>query len=240
MHPVDIPGEITERLVKRRGRLHVFEEIDPDKTALIVIDMQNAFMEPGMVNEVPVAREIVPNINRLAAAMRKAGSEVVWVQTALAGQDSLYWAHFFEHIVGGEFGERLKEQLTEGSHGHALWPELDVRPSDMRAGKNRFSAFIQGASDLEQRLREKNIDTVVIVGTLTNVCCDSTGRDAMMRDFRTIMVSDANATRSDAEHLAALTNFIQVFGDVRDTDDLISMVESAIQRAMPLAPSPGL
>lgn len=237
MHPVEIPPEITERLLRRRGKVHVFEEIDPVRTALIVIDMQNAFMEPGMANEVPVAREIVPNINRLAAAFREAGSPVAWVQTALAGADGLRWAHFFEHIVGGEFAELLTEQLAEGSHGHQLWPALDVRPDDLLVGKNRFSALIHGASDLESRLRERGVDTLVIVGTLTNVCCESTGRDAMMLDFRTILVSDANATRSDAEHLASLINFIQVFGDVHPTDEVISMVGRATARTVPV-PTP--
>lgn len=233
MHPSEISAEITARIIQRRGRLHVFEEIDPAKTALVVIDMQNAFMAPGMVNEVPVAREIVPNINRLAAAMRAAGSPVAWVQMTLADDKGVNWEHFFDHIVGGQFGEKLLEQLTEGGEGHQLWPELDVRPEDWRVRKNRFSAFIQGSSDLEQRLRAGGIDTVVIVGTLTNVCCESSGRDAMMRDFRAILVSDANATRSDAEHLAALTNFIQVFGDVRSTNEMIALVQAAPEKAAP-------
>ena len=96
--------------------------------------------------------------------------------------------------------------------------------------KDRFSAFIQGASELEQRLRRAAIDTLVVVGTLTNVCCDSTARDAMMRNFKVVMVGDANAAHSDADHNASLAAFLQVFGDVMTSDEVIAR----------LRPAPGL
>ena len=226
MHPVELSPELTERLIRRRGRLHVFDRLDPGKTALIVIDMQNAFVAEGAVNEVPVAREIVPNINRLAEAMRQAGGLVIWVWTAFAGGESAGWPFFFEHMVQGEFGERLAESLSEGSEGCEFWPGLDMHPEDLRVRKNRFSAFIQGASQLEAILREKGIDTVLITGTVTNVCCESSGRDAMMRDFKAVLVSDGNAARSDEEHLASLSSFIQVFGDVRSCGELMEMLKA--------------
>ena len=88
-----------------------------------------------------------------------------------------------------------------------------------------MSAFIQGASPLEDRLRQASIDTVLITGTLTNCCCESTARDAMMRDFRTLMVHDANAARTDEDHVAGLRTFVQVFGDVIDTDRAIALLQ---------------
>ncbi len=235
MHPVRIPDEVAARIVKRRGRLHIFDEITPNNTALVVIDMQNAFVEEGMANEIPVAREIVPNINRLARALREAGGTVVWVQMALAGEEGLRWEHFFQHIVGGDFADRLREELRQDGHGFALWPALEPVPGDLWVMKNRFSVFIQGASDLEERLRAQGIDTVLIAGTVTNVCCESSGRDAMMRDFKTILLSDANAARSDEEHLASLVSFAQVFGDVRSTDEAIGLLAGAAPRATPRA-----
>jgi nicotinamidase-related amidase len=125
----------------------------------------------------------------------------------------------------------MLEFLTEGHPGHELWPELDVRPEDLLVPKNRFSAFLPGVCDLEARLRERDIDTVLIAGTMTNVCCESSARDAMMRDFRTVMVSDANAARSDEEHLAALVTFIQTFGDVRETAEVVALLQQAAAAA---------
>ena len=92
--------------------------------------------------------------------------------------------------------------------------------------KYRFSAFVQGASDLPQRLRAQGYDTVLITGTVTNVCCESSARDAMMLNFKTIMVSDANAARTDEEHNATLSTFYAIFGDVMDTDFLIQRLEA--------------
>jgi hypothetical protein len=85
--------------------------------------------------------------------------------------------------------------------GYALWSALEVMPQDLHVEKTRFRVFIQGSSDIERVLRERGIDTVLIAGTVTNVCCESTARDAMMRNFRTIMVTDANAAKLDPEEI---------------------------------------
>ena len=116
--------------------------------------------------------------------------------------------------------------MTEGSKGHELWAGLDVRAEDEIVRKYRFSAFMPGTCDLPYRLRSRGFDTVLVTGTVTNVCCESSARDAMMINFKTIMVSDANAARTDAEHNATLANFYVTFGDVMDTDFLIGRLEA--------------
>ena len=78
---------------------------------------------------------------------------------------------------------------------------------------------------LPQRLTAQGIETVLITGTVTNVCCESSARDAMMLNFRTVMVSDGNAAMTDAEHNATLATFYAIFGDVMDTDFLIGCLE---------------
>jgi ureidoacrylate peracid hydrolase len=99
--------------------------------------------------------------------------------------------------------------------------------------KYRFSAFLPDSSDLPVRLRAGDYDTVLITGTLTNVCCESSARDAMMMNFHTVMVSDGNAALTDEEHNASLLNFYVTFGDVVDTDFLVSALER--NGAMPSA-----
>jgi ureidoacrylate peracid hydrolase len=103
---------------------------------------------------------------------------------------------------------------------------MDVRDGDWTVKKNRYSAFLPESSDIAERLSAAGIDTVVITGTLTNVCCESSARDAMMRNFRVLMVSDGNAARTDEEHIATLANMLQVFGDVQSTDEVAALLDA--------------
>ncbi len=222
MHPTALPPDIIERVRARRARLHPFDRLSPTRTALVVIDMQNAFCAPGAAIEVPVARSIVPNINRLAAAVRASGGLVVWVQMTIKGEDD--WPVFLSALVDAGNSTRILAELKPGSQGHKLWPECDAKPADLVVAKNRFSAFLPSACDLGATLKSRGIESVLIAGTLTNVCSESSARDAAMQDFKTTLVSDANAARSDGEHLATLITLIQSFGDVRTTDELIGFL----------------
>jgi ureidoacrylate peracid hydrolase len=224
MHPVTIPRDIVERMLERRGHLHLYDALSPARTALVVVDMQNAFLEPGAPSETPVAREIVPNINRLAAAVRAGGGVVAWTQGTFERSGPYSWPMFFETMVDRSRSEAILDALTEGRPGHALWRGCDVQPGDLRVAKRRYSAFFPGACELPGRLRERGVDTLLIAGTLTNVCCEASARDAMMADFKVLMVSDANAARSDAEHVASLATVVQFFGDVRSTDEVLAML----------------
>ncbi|MCY4394928.1 MAG: cysteine hydrolase [Rhodospirillaceae bacterium] len=222
MHKTELhPDAVRLIRARRGGRLHVRESLDPARAALVVVDMQTAFLKPGLPSEVPMARDIVPNINRLAAAFRAAGGTVVWVYTTFDDDIFAEWSSFLGGTVSPELAQRIVGQLRDGAEGHALWPGMDVEDGDMRAVKRRFSAFIHGSSDIEDRLRARGVDTLAVTGTLTNVCCESTARDAMMRNFNVIMVSDGNATYTDAIHNASLTSMSISFADVMTADQVI-------------------
>jgi ureidoacrylate peracid hydrolase len=226
MHQVKIADWAIEQTLLRRGRLHVHDNLDPRKTALIVVDMQNGFcVEEVAASYVPNAAGIVPAINRLAAAVRRTGGKVFWIKQTVDEASALAWSEWLG-MMNGETRERIVTNLAPGSRGHELHRDLDVKPEDEIVQKYRFSAFVQGASDLPQRLRAQGYDTVLITGTVTNVCCESSARDAMMLNFKTIMVSDANATRTDEEHNATLSTFYAIFGDVMDTAYLIGRLEA--------------
>jgi len=109
--------------------------------------------------------------------------------------------------------------------GHKFFEQLDVDFREIVVDKDRFSPFSPGASDLDETLKQLSIDTVFVTGTMTNVCCDSTARDAMMLDYRAVMIEDANAARSDEAHVAALSTFMSVFGDVLTTSEAIDLIE---------------
>jgi ureidoacrylate peracid hydrolase len=171
-----------------------------------------------------MAEKIVPNINRLAQAVRSTGGTVFWIKTTFTPQALRDWSTYFQMTSPARVAKRI-EALTADSRGHALWSGLDVRTQDAVVEKNRFSAFIQGSSDLAAALHARGLDTVLVTGTVTNVCCESTARDAMMLDFKTIMVTDANAAATDDDHNASLIAFYLSFGDIMSTEMLIGCLE---------------
>lgn len=223
MHRIAIPQDIVERIVRRRGRLHAYETIPGAHCALLVIDMQNAYLAPGAPAEIPIAREIVPNINRLARSLRRAEGRVVWVQNALGPETEGEWSAYFE-LRSKELGSAMRDSMIPGSVGYALWPGLLTDPQDWFITKSRYSPLsAPGGDALQAKFHAAGIEWIVIAGTATNVCCESTARDAMMRNFRAIMVADATATRSDGEHMSTLINMIQSFGDVFTVAELETM-----------------
>ena len=229
MHRFEMPAEYVARVAARQGRAHTFETFDGAKTALVVVDMQHYFMSPPYPSACPVAREIVPNVNRLAAAVRSAGGLVVWIQNHTPWQSLESWRTHQERSLEPRRLGRM-EAMQKGHHGFQLWPGLDVRPEDARVIKRRFSAFIQGSSDVELVLRDNGIRNLVVTGVATNVCCESTARDAMTLNYRTLMVADGCAAATDAEHAATLASFYLYFGDVQTTDEVIARLAASTRR----------
>jgi ureidoacrylate peracid hydrolase len=221
-----ISQHIIDRVVARRGRLHLFDSLDPARTAMVVIDMQKTFCDPGAPAEVPASRDIIQPINRLAAGLRAAGGTVIWCTHANVGVgQSSDWRNFFDHFVSDDLRSRTIESLSPGGSGQAIWEELDVQDGDVKLFKNRYSALVPGSSQLERMLRSLGLDTLLICGTKTNVCCESTARDAMMMDFKVVMVSDGTAALSEREHQASLENIIQQFGDVMTVDEILERLK---------------
>jgi ureidoacrylate peracid hydrolase len=137
-----------------------------------------------------------------------------------AGRD---WAGFFDAFVAPGRRSEAAAALAAGSELQRLWPGLEVAPEDQRVSKNRYSAFIR--SDFEKMLHQRGIDTLLIAGTKTNVCCECTARDAMMLDYKVVLLSDCTAALSDEEHRATLENVIQQFGDVLTADEAIKLFD---------------
>jgi ureidoacrylate peracid hydrolase len=223
MHTFSIPPHVVEMVQKRVGRAHPFDTIVPSKAALLVVDMQNYFMHPDY-QAVPMAREIVPNVNRLAAIVRAAGAPVMWLKTA-TDDTRASWSIYHEHLMSRDYAAWRYASMDTRHEGHALWSGLDARPDDVQMVKKRFSAFIQGSSAIDEHLRRRGIDTLLIAGTTTNVCCESTARDAMMLNYKVVMVHDALAAYTDAEHNATLATFYMIFGDVQSIDEAAAALE---------------
>jgi ureidoacrylate peracid hydrolase len=217
MHKIAIPEHIVERVRARRGKLSIYDTIVAQQAALLVIDLQNAFMLPTMPSYLSGGVEIVPNVNRLAAALRTKGGMAVWIKHTYDPEWTVY-----NDFSGPDHLRSVRQAYKSGSLGHQLHNSLAIDAADVVIEKRRFSALIPGSSDLEARLRNRDINTVIIAGLASNACCESTARDAMMLNFQTVFVSDANCAKSDEEHNATLGNIFRLFGDVANTDEVIS------------------
>ena len=216
-HPSGLNERVVAKVFARRGRLHAYETIEPARTALAVIDMTC-----GPVEEDPNCRAIVPAINAVADRLRRAGGTVAWVTMApTSGADPAMAA-----IVGAERARLFHEMARTEDPRSRLWPEFEVAEGDLHAAKRGVSAFFPGKCDLADRLAERSIDCVLIAGTVTNVCCESSARDAVELGYRVIMISDGLAGHAFGLHEASLTTFYRIFGDVRPAAEVLELISA--------------
>jgi nicotinamidase-related amidase len=222
------------------------EHIEPNKTAMIVVDMQNDFVAPGAPMEVPAGRAMVPTLQRALACCREHGIPVI------------YTAHV--HRLGGcdlgRFADadnarsdvllREGQALAEGTPGVAIFPEIAPHDGEIVIPKHRYSAFY--GTDLEIVLRGLGVTTVVISGVSTDNCCHATARDALFRDFRVVVLADATASGDSPDlgwgamtaeevHRACLIILAASTGDVISTETFIDRVTASADVEQRLAPN---
>jgi ureidoacrylate peracid hydrolase len=238
-HPLGVSEHIKERMRRIRGDVRIYKNLDPDKTALVIIDMQAAFLEEGGVIEVAAARGIVGNVNRAAQGFRELGIPVIWIRSMHppGGAD---WRHFFDHFVAPERREAAAAAMSDDAPPSRFYREMDVRDSDYVVIKNRYSCLIPGSSSLERLVRNLGRDTLVLAGTKTDICVESTARDAMMLDFRVAVLSDGTAALSDEEHQAALNVLVQEFADILTVDEVLGELQENAGQRVASPPEPAV
>ncbi|MDA0653515.1 MAG: cysteine hydrolase [Proteobacteria bacterium] len=224
--------ENVEKITIRDGAPHSVTKLDPTSTALVIVDMQNFYMKERASSYCPAAQAIVPNVNRLADAVRRFGSPVLWLRNVTTAEAFKGWSHHYERMTRARIDIR-KRELAKDGEGFRLWHEMDVRETDRKIEKTRYSAFIPGASNLEKILGEYGVDSLIFCGVATNVCVESTARDAMMMNYRTVIVEDACAANSKEAHEVSLNTLYLNFGDVQTTDQIIGLmgVDKAVDAA---------
>lgn len=227
---MEFPQWVVDRVVARQGCLHPYDRFDAARTAFVVIDLQNYYTQPGYLGECAPARATFPAVNRLAQALRDAGGHVIWVQTSSDGADD-FWSHHHAYMLTPERSARRLRELASTHAGFQFAPGLDVAPGDLRVTKRCYSALVPGSSPLDAVLRERGVTHVLIGGTVTNVCCESTARDAMMMDYATVMVHDALSAVTPQEHEQSLQNWILFFGDVLGTQEIAERLQAAPRAA---------
>jgi nicotinamidase-related amidase len=197
----------------------------PPRMALINVDMQNCFVE-GYPVSAPDGYAVLQRINRLTRVCRTNGVLIIHTAHVLraGGSNAGVMREFIPAIRVG--------LIDRGSHASALHPDLEVRAQDIVLEKPRFGAF--EGTDLDLILRARGVDSVIISGIATNVCCETTAREACMRDFRLFFLSDATATfdvagvsREEIQRTVCAT--LTLFGRVLTTDTLLDEIAAAAQ-----------
>lgn len=197
--------------------------LDRAHTALLVIDMQNDFCaEDGYIEtvvgmNVAACRAIVAPIMALVADARSAGVPVIWVR-------AIYDNHRLPPGMLAKLSQRGADVCATGSRGAEFY-QVQPAPGEMVFEKHSYSAF--AATDLEARLRAKGIRSVAIAGVQTNVCVETTLRDAVCVGFYAALVSDCVAAPNPALHDATVRNIQFLFGDVLDRAALASIWRAA-------------
>lgn len=205
-------------------------KINPNETAFLSIDLQVSFVdEKGALYLGPGSRAIIPNTNRLAKECRNIGIPVIWIKI----ESTPYNAGLIWEVIPEEGGsytgtKGIDEEMLiwPGTKGAQFVPELDIQPQDIQVTKIRYSAFIPGSSNLPSILQALKRRTLIVTGIASNVCLMATAMDAMMLDYRVIVVRDASGTISEAAHAQAMDLLGGIFGQVMTTQEVIDQMRS--------------
>lgn len=215
IHPSGIKQSIVDKVVARRGRLHAFPTLDTTKTALVVVDL-----DTGTVSRVDdEITAFVPRINTLARTMRTAGGTVAWVTTPIGKASKR-----FQAIYGDELAAMYEAEGAKDGKAQTIWHELETETTDVYAVKRGASAFFPGKCDLHEQLQARGIESILIVGAVTNVCCEASARDASELEYSVTLVNDCMWGHKDGQHEATLATFYRNYGDVRPSEDVIELI----------------
>ncbi|MFW3145486.1 MAG: isochorismatase family protein [Thermoplasmatota archaeon] len=171
------------------------------KPALLVLDMQMFFLDPDSHAYLPSGRSIIRNLKELIASF----TGPIFFSKHVKGTDDNLMNIWWKDAIEGELSEII--------------PELAPLASDVII-KEHYSAFY--GTKLEKTLRDKGVDSVVISGVMTDLCCESTTRDAFMRGFKVFFLADCTATATEERHLSTLRTISNAFGEVLTFRELMS------------------
>jgi len=207
------PGEENVEILKS-----LKERCDPKYAALVAVDVQNDFVSPkGSAakrgEDVGPAMAMVPNLVRLIGEARRVGLTIVYIRTTHSEwTDTPSWIYRTSQKSG-------LNTCREGSWGAELYQGIVPLPNERVVIKHRYSAFIN--TDLNTVLKARNIQSVLVCGVATNVCVETTARDAYMYDYYVTMIEDCSAAYESKLHLGTLENIRRHFGLVASSDEII-------------------
>ncbi len=180
--------------------------VNPKHAALLVIDMQKYFHQ--------IVQPVLRNIQKVIQASRQKNIPIIFTQHG----------HTDAASDGGILGEWWGQVIREGTEDWKFIPEMKIESKDTVLPKKRYSAFFE--TDLDATLRSRGIQDLIISGVMTNLCCETTARDAFMRDYRVFFLIDGTSTGKDDHHLATLKNLGYGFAYLMTCDEWIQNLKS--------------
>ena len=193
-----------ERHKSRSEKFH----FDVSSSALLVLDMQNYFLKEDSHAYVPSSPAIIPNVIDLVDYFRKNNRPVIFTRHSLEDGEEV-----------GIMSRWWRDVVKEGTPEAEIASELKPENSERVIRKTRYSAFAN--TDLEKTLRDEGVRSLVISGVTTHLCCDSTARDAFMKDFEVYFVVDATVSWTEDLHLASLKTLSDGFVMPVSTDEIV-------------------
>ncbi len=188
-------------------------KLNSASSVLLVVDMQRFFLDADSPTFTCGGLAILPTVKRLIKAFRRADRPVIFTRHV----------HHPDDLDSGIMGWWWEGKCLEGSPESEIHPELAPLPNEKVVFKHRYSAFYN--TDLETVLRCLKVEDLVIAGVMTNMCCESTARDAYYRDYRVFIPADGTGTISEEMHLASLLNLAYGFALVTTSDEIVSRME---------------
>ena len=199
---------------------------DPASAALVVVDMQNDFVRQGAPLEVPDARDTIDNHQRLLERFRDRKRLVVFTRFIAGPGRTLIWnwsAALARPICCCWPGFQRTYADVEGPRdGAAVIDELAPLSAELQVDKYNYGAFHR--TNLLDILQSHCVDTVMVTGTVTQICVDETARGAFREGLKAVVVSDAVSSFDRTLHQATLANFAMKFGWVKTTDEVLAML----------------
>ena len=194
-------------------------QLSLSSTAFLIVDMQNDFVRVGAPLEVPDARRTIAPIREVTQAFRKAGRPVVYTRFVTGPEQTLLWKwspQIYPPVSCCRLGyRRYYSDIIAERDCAAIVDELSVEPGDAVVDKYGYGAFFR--TNLVDILASRAVDTVVIAGTVTQICVEETGRESFHHGYRTVLLSDAVSSFDPELHAATLKNFAMKFGRVLDS-----------------------
>ncbi|HJU52557.1 MAG TPA: isochorismatase family cysteine hydrolase [Acidimicrobiia bacterium] len=185
-------------------------DFNPEKSAVLVIDMLNDFLEPEGAMPLLEGRRLYEPIRQLLEAARQSGAKVIWICD--------------EHLPTDREFEKRSVHCLKGSWGAEIVAELEPKNSELRIPKTRYSGFFE--TDLDQRLRQDGIDHLILTGVVTNICVRSTAHDAFFRDYLVTIPVDCVAATSEREQESTLYDLDTHYATVTGLEEVLAKLGS--------------
>ncbi len=211
------------------------EKVDPTHAGLLIVDVQNDFCAEGGAmhaegRDLSLVQAMVPRLARLLASARAARVPCVWIRNVYNTDPNWYLSEvWLEQATRRRKGLYVDRPVCQAGAWNGDFCGVRPRPDEVIVTKHRYGAF--EATDLDLVLRSRGIRTVIMTGVATNVCVETTARQAFLRDYYVVFTSDCTATYDPADHEGTLRNIDNFFGQVVSSEEVGACWQPALAAA---------